>query len=50
MEKSKSLNKNFYIDKSGAVIHIAEHYNETVFSAKQVDAIKLLIKEHNLKN
>ncbi|MDX5065817.1 hypothetical protein [Lactobacillus gasseri] len=50
MKKIKSLNKNFYIDKSGAVVHIADHYNETVFSAKQVDAIKLLIKEHNLKN
>lgn len=50
MEKIKSLNKNFYIDKSRAVVHIAEHYNEIVFSPKQVDAIKLLIKEHNLKN
>ena len=50
MEKIKSLNKNFYIDKNGAVVHIAEHYNEIVFSPKQVDAIKLLIKEHNLKN
>lgn len=46
MEESK----NFYLDKGGAVVYRDEHYDEIVFSPKQVNAIKLLIKEYNLKN
>ncbi|QXL48404.1 hypothetical protein [Lactobacillus johnsonii] len=42
---NKRTKQNYYIDEEGRVIHKTKYYDEVILTAKEVAAIKILIKK-----
>lgn len=45
MNTNRKLGEGYYLTKSGEIIYEDEKYAYTILSARQVEAVKLLIRE-----